>query len=269
MVELLQQCSSGCQCSGSCQHSASWWYRWSRSAGHWGVCQVTSTPWQTQRQDRRPPGDFLLQGYHPVAHLVSKPYQTEVPDNICRGEGTLVRGGEPRKRCWGGWGLPDGLDDLANWGCVAQWLQLDKDRGKRRGIRVSHTAGVPLPGALEWGRDVSGWCRSRGWLPTNFDAQWSQTFPHAKYRMDTMACSTGRHGSLVVGTARGPWPWWLLGICMESRCIIQSAKCMKLCNGCRQWPTTPPAHSSLEIYKFMLPPDPWFSSWDYWPAQPQ
>ena len=108
-------------------------------------------------------------------------------------------------------------------------------REKKRNWSVP-AAGAPLPEALEWGGDVFGQCRSRGWLPTIFDASQPWTFPQAKCRMDIVACLTGRHASLVEGAARGPWPWWQLGIHVESTSIIQSAKDTKSCVGGRQWP---------------------------------
>ena len=165
-IEWLSN-SISCHCSGSHQHSGSLWCRWSRSAGHHGDPQVTSH--HGESEDRAGGPRWLpTRGYHPIMDPVPKPNPTEVPGNICRGEGTCVWQGEPRKRCQGGWSPPDVPANLVNWRCDAQWFWLVEGRGRKRGIRLSPTTGAPPPGALEWGGDVSSQYRSGGWLPTNF-----------------------------------------------------------------------------------------------------
>ena len=190
-------------------------------------------PWGTWRRVRRPPGDLSLQGHHPNADPVSKPYSTKASGNIHRG-GTFVGWGEPRKRCWSRQSPLVAPADLVNWEGIAQWVWVVKGRGRwRRRIGVYPATGAPPSGTLEWGGVISSWCRSGRLPPMNFDTQWPRTFPHAPGRLDTVANSPSRNASLVEGTAGGPLPWWLQGIHVKNMGIFQSTKAMKLGNGGR------------------------------------
>ena len=160
---------------------------------------------------------------------------------------------------WLTWGTEDAKHDDSDW-------------SRLKGGEEELECPLPLdpPSSSSWvGGNVPSW--HRGWrqLPANFDARGPQTFPYAKCGVD-----------MVVHSQVEMLAWWQelwevpghndhqeLTWKVQGLFELPKVQCCAL--RVDNDHSAPPAHSSLERYQFMPPPDLQFGSQDYQLAKPQ
>ena len=213
--------------------------------------------WGSWRQGRRPPGNLLLQGHHPNADPVSKPYLPKVLGNICKGEGTPVRWGEPRKGCQSRQNLQVAPANLANWEHIVQWFWLVEGRGGKGEEEWE----CPLPLEPNLQELLSG---EETFLAS---AEAGDCFLWTLMPDDPKPFPMWHVDWLWWHTCQVDMPaWWLelwevLGhdghwqFMWKVQASIEVPKAWNHVKGVGNNHTPPPAHLFLGKYKFMPPPD--------------